>query len=259
MNTPPPAIKSRQSLKSFRAFLWSVRMFISKKVSFRSLTKYRQSFQHPDLIEGVRGIDPASDIAAHLSMLFFFTVDAKPRLIVELGTRGGESTRALLSAAVVSNATVLSLDIEDCSGLDLAHRQRWHFVKADDIEFGKTGFAKWCSAADLKPEIDVLFVDTSHLYEHTKQEIAVWSQLLSERGVMIFHDTNLGRGTSARLGHLIGHGWDNQRGVIRAIEEFLGKHYDESCFFTDVANGFLLVHYPNSNGLTVLKKLAGRS
>jgi predicted O-methyltransferase YrrM len=257
MKTPPPASKSGQSMRKLRAFLWSVRLFISKKIRFRALTAYRQSFQHPALIEGVRKIDPASDIAAHLSTLFFFAMDAKPRLIVELGTRGGESTRVLLSAASLTNAVTLSLDIEDCSGLDLAHRQCWHFVKGDDIEFGKTGFAKWCAAVNLKPEIDLLFIDTSHLYEHTKQEIEVWSPLLSERGIMIFHDTNMGRGLSGRLGHLIGHGWDNQRGVIRAIEEFLGKHYDENCFFTDVANGFLVAHYPHSNGLTVLKRLSG--
>ena len=136
-------------------------------------------------------------------------------------------------------------------------RPRRRLPEGSTIEFGRTGFVKWCAAANLKPEIDLLFVDTSHLYEHTKQEIAVWSPLLSERGIMIFHDTNMGRGLSGRLGHLIGHGWDNQRGVIRAIEEFLGKHYDENCFFTDVANGFLVAHYPHSNGLTVLKKLSG--
>ena len=150
---------------------------------------------------------------------------------------------------------VLSVDIEDCSGLDLPHRDRWSFVKTDDIEFGAHGFKKWCAAASLQPEIDLLFIDTSHLYEHTKQEIQTWFPHVASAGAIIFHDTNMGFGVYGRLDRSVGrYGWDNQRGVIRAVEEFLGTNYDERRFFTDHAGGFLVAHYPHSNGLTVLKK-----
>jgi cephalosporin hydroxylase len=225
----------------------------------RGGTRFTQGFHHPVLIEGLRGHQAASDISDHLSTLFFFAVDTKPRLIVELGTRGGESTRVLLSAAAVAGATMLSVDIDDCAGLDLPHRERWHFVKGDDVAFGRDGFAKWCAGMTIEPRVDVLFIDTSHLYEHTKQEIAVWAPLLSANGVMIFHDTNMREGIYARLDHsIVTSGWNNDRGVIRAVEELLGKRYDENRFFTDVANGFLVLHHPNCSGLTVLKKLPGR-
>ena len=230
-----------------------------KEIRFRmgGGTRFSQGFRHPALVEGLRGYMKASDISDHLNTLFFFAVDARPRLIVELGTRGGESTRALLSAASLTNAAMLSVDVEDCGGLDLPFRNLWHFVKGDDIVFGKEGFLKWCAGKGIEPSVDLLFIDTSHLYEHTKQEIEIWSPHLSAGGVMIFHDTNMGHGLHARLDHSVGHAWDNHRGVIRAVEEFAGKRYDENSFFTDMANGFLILHYPHCNGLTVFKKLPG--
>jgi cephalosporin hydroxylase len=161
------------------------------------------------------------------------------------------------SAAAVTDATMLSVDIDDCAGLDLPQRQRWHFVKGDDVAFARNGFVKWCADKGIEPRIDLLFIDTSHLYEHTQQEIAAWTPFLSSNGVMIFHDTNMRNGLIAHLDQTIGTGWNNDRGVIRAVEEFLGKRYDENRFFTDVANGFLVMHYPHCSGLTVLKKLLG--
>lgn len=229
-----------------------------REIRFRAAggVRFRQNLQHPELRKSFPGEVVTSDISEHLNTLFFFAVDARPQLIVELGTRGGESTRVFLAAAALNNAKVLSVDIEDCSGLELPHRDRWSFVKTDDIEFGLHGFGKWCAATKLKPQIDLLFIDTSHLYEHTKQEIEAWSPLLSDAGIMVFHDTNMGQGIYGRLDRSLGrYGWDNERGVIRAVEEFLGTSYDERRFFTDVAKGFLVAHYPHCNGLTVLKKL----
>lgn len=73
--------------------------------------------------------------------------------------------------------------------------------------------------------------------------------------MIIFHDTNMGRGLYGRCDGSVGLGWDNQRGVIRTIEEFLDRRYEENHFFVDAVNGFLVKHYPNCNGLTVPKRL----
>jgi predicted O-methyltransferase YrrM len=247
---------------SFRKFLKrlpGVRPFVlcCRKLLYRwsGGACHAQQYYQADLIKGLGDFQRQSDISDHLNTLFALALEAQPRLIVELGTRGGESTRALLSASSLTGATMLSVDIEDCSGVNVPFRERWNFLKADDIVFGQREFAPWCAARGLKPEIDVLFIDTSHEYEHTRQEIAVWSPLLAERGVMIFHDTNMGGGVYARLDGSVGHGWDNQRGVIRAVEEFLGRSYDENDSFVDVAKNFLVVHHPYCNGLTVLKKI----
>lgn len=71
---------------------------------------------------------------------------------------------------------------------------------------------------------------------------------------MIFHDTNMGLGVYGRIDGSVGIGYDNERGVIRALEEFLGRQYDEKSFFCDLAGGYLIKHYPHCNGLAVLKK-----
>jgi hypothetical protein len=74
---------------------------------------------------------------------------------------------------------------------------------------------------------------------------------------MMFHDTNMGDGWFRRLDGGVDRGWNNERGVIRAIEEFLGRHYDEHSYFTDVVAGFAVQHAPWSSGFTVLRRLGG--
>lgn len=231
---------------------------ILQKFSFwvRGKTRYRHKVFNESLAKALGDPNCRTDISDHLGSIFYFAVDAGPKLMVELGTRGGESTRALLAAAVNTQSVLLSIDIHDCGNLDLPFRERWHFIKADDLEFARTKFSDWCLSQSLEPRVDVLFIDTSHEYEHTKAEIEIWSSHLSDNGVMLFHDTNLGKGTYARMDGSIGIAWNNQRGVIRAIEDLLSRQYDENSFFCDLTRQYLIMHYPNCNGLTVLKKIA---
>ena len=53
-----------------------------------------------------------SDVSDHLSRLYSEAMLIRPKLIVELGTRGGESTLALLVAAQRSEAVLVSVDAE---------------------------------------------------------------------------------------------------------------------------------------------------
>lgn len=230
--------------------------FSSRKVLFwlQGGTRYKHTFYNPSLTHTLNARPQHSDISDHLGSIFFFALDAKPKLMVELGTRGGESTRVLLAVASITKSTLLSIDIDDCSQLDLPFREHWHFVKADDVEFGKAGFGEWCLSRSIEPKIDVLFLDTSHEYEHTKDEIEIWSTYLSNKGIILFHDTNMKTGTYGRMDGSVDFGWNNERGVMRAIEQFVGCQYDEDSFFCDIRRGYLIKHYPNCNGLTLLKR-----
>lgn len=203
-----------------------------------------------------RDTPPVSDISDHVATLFFEAAAARPKLIVELGTRGGESTRALLAAAVRCDARMLSVDIDPCDPPNLPDdaRAAWTFVQADDVAFGRERFAGWCAEQGLEPRIDVLFIDTSHLYEHTCEELAVWMPLVAANGTVLFHDTAMGH-AYRRNDASIGFGWDNDRGVIRAIEEYLGRRYDETRYFVDEAGGWLIRHDPKSSGFTVLRRM----
>jgi predicted O-methyltransferase YrrM len=198
-----------------------------------------------------------SDIRDHIGTIFYEAISSRPRLLVELGTRGGVSTRTLLAAAEIANAHVLSIDIEDCSAIDLPAglRERWTFIHADDVVFAGEPFATFCAARALPPVADVILVDTSHLYEHTCAEIRNWLPRLGQGGVIMFHDTNMGMDWYRQLDRHIGPGWENERGVIRAVEEFFGRRYDEQTFFTDVAAGFVITHLPWSAGFLVMRKI----
>lgn len=218
--------------------------------------RYHQAVYHPTLVEALGTRPRPHHISDHLGTLFFFALDARPRLMVELGTRAGESTRTLLAAAALTGATLLSIDLNDCGQLDLPGKQHWRFVQSDDVAFGRDGFVNWCQGAQLAPCIDFLFIDTSHHYEHTKQEIEVWLPHLAEQATVVFHDTNMGNGPYARLDGSSGYSYDNQRGVIRAVEELVGRQYDERTFFTDLVGGYLIMHHPNCAGLTVLRRMA---
>jgi predicted O-methyltransferase YrrM len=233
----------------------------ARRLSFyvKGGTRHGYKWYNPVLCNAIGEQVPQSDISDHLGIIFHAATEAAPTFMVELGTRGGASTRALLAAASVTEARLLSVDINDCSPIDVPFRDRWHFVKADDVEFGRTGFRNWCHDRSIEPVIDVLFIDTSHEYEHTRQEINTWSQYLSDRGTLILHDTNMGTGTYARYDGSVDIGWDNRRGVMRALEEFVGRQYDENSFFSDVTDKHSVIHFPNCNGLTIVKKRGGHS
>lgn len=208
----------------------------------------------PDLESALSGLVSQSDISDHLGTLFFLALQRKPRLMVELGTRGGASTRALLSAAAFHQATVLSVDIEDCRAIGCPHADRWEFVQADDVAFAHEQFPRWCEQHALPACADLLFIDTSHEYHHTCQELAAWLPLVSPDGTVVLHDTNMGS-LYGRTDGSVGFGWDNHRGVIRALEEYLGRHYDETSYFSDCVRGFAVLHLPYCNGLTILSRV----
>ncbi|MCK5241052.1 class I SAM-dependent methyltransferase [bacterium] len=192
-----------------------------------------------------------TDFSDHLVTLFEETLSAQPKLIVELGTRGGDSTYVLERAARLCQADFVSVDIEDCS--KVATYDRWYFVKSDDIEFAKR-FSAWCREKGLPEHIDVLFIDSSHFYEHTCQEIEAWFPHLSEKAKAVFHDTNLKRIYFRKDGSM-GIAWNNRRGVIRAIEEYFSTVFQEKKDFRDTRPGWRIKHLAYCAGFTVLEKL----
>ncbi|HXM23690.1 MAG TPA: class I SAM-dependent methyltransferase [Terriglobales bacterium] len=191
-----------------------------------------------------------TDISDHLQTLFVESMPVRPSLIVELGVRGGESTFVLERVAELHQAQLVSVDIQDCSRV--SRYPNWSFVKSDDIAFAGE-FAAWCREHGTEPLIDILFIDSSHELDHTVQELIHWFPFLSDRAKVFFHDTNMKRVFKRRDGS-IGLGWANQRGVIAAIEQYLGCSFDEQRDFTAFVEGWMVKHHANCSGLTILEK-----
>ncbi len=190
-------------------------------------------------------------INEHLETLFLESLPLKPQLILELGVARGESTFVFERVARLCGATLVSVDINDCSSASTY--DKWIFVQQDDLVFANQ-FPAWCEAGSFPPAIDLLFIDTSHLYEHTRQEIAAFFPLLAPHAKVIFHDTNMGHFMFRKDGTLE-LGWDNQRGVIRALEDFFHKKFNEKKEFADFIPPWLIRHQPHCGGLTILEKL----
>jgi cephalosporin hydroxylase len=214
----------------------------------------RRSANHTDweeLAQVRRYAMAPTDINEHLERMFLETVLSRPELIVELGVRSGASTYVFERAARLCEAWLVSVDLEDCSRISTY--PKWRFIQGDDVEVGSR-FRDLCSGLGLRPGINTLFIDTSHYFDHTMEEIEAWFPYLSPTAKVIFHDTNL-RTMGPRDDGRIQLSWDNSRGVIRAIERYFHIHVDERRVFSEYAAGFIIRHWPNCNGLTILDRL----
>jgi hypothetical protein len=190
-------------------------------------------------------------INEHLETLFLESLSMKPRLIVELGVAHGESAQGFAQVAQLCGAKLVSVDLTDCSkALDW---EEWNFIQRDDIEFAKE-FPAWCRERQIEPVIDVLFIDTSHYFDHTLEEIRAYFPFLAEHAKVFFHDTNLETYIFRKDGSM-DLGWDNDRGVIRALEVYFGRKFNEKEEFIDFVTPYVIKHYSHCSGLTVLEKL----
>jgi predicted O-methyltransferase YrrM len=137
-------------------------------------------------------------------------------VIVELGVRGGDSTRALLAACVdLGDGLLISYDIEDCSGqvTDPVLTERWQFNLKDSIQAG----LDFALGTKRPPRVDMVFIDTDHLYRTTRGEIAAWHQHVRYGGCLVFHDYWLDDPGRPEHGH----------GVKQAVDEFTNTRHPE--------------------------------
>jgi len=161
-----------------------------------------------------------SDINEHLPTLFDLTATAGT--VVELGTRGGVSTLAFLHA-LTGRGHLWSVDIDPRP--DLPEFDHWTFIEGDD-----------CSPevfAQLPTGVDVVFIDTSHAYPHTVDELALYRWLVRPGGVIVLHDTELQFPGGIAPGPAFP--------VKRAVVEFCEREQLE------------WFNYPNNNGLGVIQ------
>jgi glycosyltransferase involved in cell wall biosynthesis len=139
----------------------------------------------------------------HVPFAFWLTAQCKPRLLVELGTHSGVSYAAFCE-------TVLRLGLPTrCFAVDTwrGDAQAGHYgaeVYADLAEFHARRYSAFSQllrqtfdeASDefADATIDLLHIDGCHTYEAVRHDFDTWRPKLSERAVVLFHDTNERRG-----------------------------------------------------------------
>ncbi len=198
----------------------------------------------------------SSDIAELLPILFVMARLQAPKTLVELGTRGGESTRALIKVCDSLGIKGRSVDLSAAPSW-LVELENWTHFADDDIEFGnKLASEKLWPTGEKFEGIDFLFIDTSHEYQHTVQEIATYWPLVNKGGLIVFHDTHLTHKPTWRLSRTLNWGWNNERGVTRAIEEYLNMKIREDQYYVamESAEFSFLFNVPWNNGLLAISK-----
>jgi cephalosporin hydroxylase len=242
----------RRSLRRSGVLDW-LRTGIDRYNRVRGSEPYEPPTDRREFRDVQRRSRKPTDISDHLERLFVEALGTDPDTIVECGVRGGESTFVFERVARLADADLVSVDIEETAYE--TDYDDWRFVQSDDIDFAAR-FEAWCDENDIDAAIDVLFIDTSHHYEHTVAEIEAWFPHLAEEAVVLFHDTNMRR-LYRREDGTIGLSPLNDRGVVRAIEERFDCDLDETESFVTVLDGFVLTQYPLCSGLAVLRKLGG--
>lgn len=118
------------------------------------------------------------DMLPHLATLTYYAGEADA--IVEFGTRGGVSTWALLDG-LPKDGRMWSVDIADCVVPPrVSSDPRWTFIVGDDMTDEVH--------VQLPKEADLVFIDTSHEYLHTKGELE-FARLLGPARI-ICHDVD---------------------------------------------------------------------
>ena len=194
-----------------------------------------------------RVCDTHSDINEHLPTLRRYAAECGS--VAEMGVRSVVSTWAFLQGLLDSQATEKSLQCLDLNDAPLIN-DICALAKNNGIEMS---FIKGDSATTRLKPVDILFIDTWHIYGHLKRELAFHCDRVSK--YIIMHDTTL----DAINGESIRNGWNTaeqartsgypeeeiRRGLKPALEEFLAAHPE----------WVVKEVFTNNNGLTILQRV----
>jgi len=203
-----------------------------------------------------------SDINEHLPTLRRYAAECDS--VAEMGVRAVVSTWALIHGLATSPRAAARrngarLHCVDLDAVDTSTAAAAAAAVGVTLTFTQADSA---SPAALTAPVDMLFIDTLHVYAHLKRELAAHHALVARYIAM--HDTEVdGYDGEARrnacvdpehwspsvLAAKTGYGIDEvSRGLKPAITEFLAAHGDE---------WELHERFANNNGLTVLKRIGG--
>ena len=193
-----------------------------------------------DIIERYNNLkNTASDINEHLGTLYDLVQNDGVQTIIEMGTRNGDSTTALLAGAYMTDKKITCYDLYKSPVVS-------NFESFDNFNF--------ITADTLKVSIgtaDLLFIDTLHTYFQLYNELVRHSNSITT--YIALHDTvSFGtidekfysNGSDVKMSDLVQPTY--KTGLIKAIEDFLKTEQGK--------NWYIFKVYTNNNGLTILKR-----
>ena len=178
-----------------------------------------------------------SDINEHIPAIIKYGQECEH--ITEMGVRGIVSTWAWLATAPQK---LIAYDLENPSTWGGRIQDVYDTAKAYNLDF------TFIEGDVLKLEIeetDLLFLDTWHVYDQLKAELAKHHKQVKK--YICFHDTtSFAHHGEATTSHHDFHGELTQgKGLWDAVSEFLEEHSNE---------WELVERFTNNNGFTIIKR-----
>ena len=172
-------------------------------------------------------LDADSAWYGHLPFAQWIVRAVRPRLLVELGTHAGVSYAGFCDAVLAEGLPTRCFAIDSWAGdehagfygedvfTDLTRFHAQHYGG-----FSRMLRCSFDEACDDFPDasIDLLHIDGRHRLEDVSHDFALWQPKLSERAVVLLHDTNVSEGDFGVWGF-----WEQQRRLHPAFE-FLHAH-----------------------------------
>lgn len=178
-----------------------------------------------------------SDMSAHLATLYTLARTIEHGEIVELGVGGGWSSIAFLLAAHENGKSVTSYDFWDgCRELSNKSFKSVGLLPDDPrLAKWKLCIKKSTDGAQDFPDqsVGLLFIDSAHSYEITKQELNIWLPKMHPRGIICGHDYLLERFNAEIV-----------FGVKPAVDEFLEQNKNRFRFQLQPYSWGLFILWP---------------
>src|SRR4029077_142667 len=140
---------------------------------------------------------------SHVPFAHWIVVAVKPITLVELGTHNGVSYSAFCEAVVCNELDTRCFAVDTWKGDDQAGHygeevyrdlRRFH-----DDRYGAFSELLRCTFDEAlayvqDASVDLLHIDGLHTYEAVQHDFENWRTKLSDRAVVLFHDTNVREG-----------------------------------------------------------------
>jgi O-antigen biosynthesis protein len=183
-----------------------------------SLLKPLLSPELDSLFRTPRRLGKPSGWWGHVPFAFWLVQMTRPHLLVELGTHHGVSYAAFCDAVLQRQLPTRCFAVDSWQGDahagffdEAVYRDVQAFNDAHYGGFSELIRADFDTAAAhfADGSIDLLHIDGFHTYEAVRHDYETWRPKLSERAVVLFHDTNVRR---------------DDFGVHRFFGELAGRH-----------------------------------
>jgi len=129
--------------------------------------------------------------SGHFDFSQWLVFELEPNIMVELGVDYGFSS---LSLALPGIGHVYGIDCFDGSATAFGRTDTLDFVRSKISELGLSNITLVQSYFDpaaliWSRPIDILHIDGTHTYNAVKNDFDTWSKFVTERGVILLHDT----------------------------------------------------------------------